>query len=564
MKLKILKIIASNLIIILAINIAFYNSPISIDLTHDKRYTLSKASREIMENLEEDVTINLFLDTQLPSNFKRLLIATKDILNQYKNASNNNININLIDPFKNKSIAEQEEMVSFLSSKGIDIMNITTVEDGQKKQKLIIPAAIISKGSKNLGVNLLSSDIKLVTNNQEEIISKSIENLEYTFSIALKQISIKNKPLIGFTLGHSELNDNNVKDISFTLAKLYNVLRVDLKKIKLSDLLKFESIIIAKPQTAFSEIEKYKLDQFLMNNKSVMLLANYNNASNELLMAGQGNLLTTPININLDDMLFKYGLKLNYNIVQDLICSSISVISGSQNQNNTQEIMPWVYYPLLIANKNHIISKKIGSVKSEYISTIDILKDRESRKTVLLTTSKFNRESGLPALVSLEVLGQKPKDKDFDNTPKIAALLLEGKFNSVFKNRNNIFINEGGLDAKYIDKSQDAKLIVISDGNIIKNELASDNSIYPLGFDKYSQITYANKDFISNAVNYISGNADLVKLNAKTIILPLLNKEKAAKEELIWQIINTVLPIILILLFYTTIAFIRKIKLNNY
>lgn len=526
------------------------------DFTKEKRYTLSESTKNILTNLENDIVINVYLDGELPANFKRLRKSTLEMLDEFKAYSSGKIYYNFIDPLGSSSVEQQNAMIDTLAKQGLQPTNLMMKTDKGNTQKIIIPGALVFYEGRQLPVALLQNSSRAGGGSQEEAINASIENIEYQLASTIKKLSNKNKSLIGFTIGHSEPDDQHLADIGRTLAESYELRRVDLNAVKLVDLQKFKTLVIAKPTKAFTEPEKYKLDQFLINGGNLFFLLDQLQAETDSIRT-RGASLAYPLSLNLDDMLFRYGVRVNYNLVEDVYCARIPVILGEGNQAQ-QELLPWIYYPMLISNSNHPIVRNLDAVRCQFVNSIDTIGNKNIIKTVLLTTSPYSRKTNAPVMLSLASMQEEPDPAKFTAGPQAAAVLLEGTFSSVFSNRT---IEGADQSVPFKNQNKQGKLIIVSDGDVITNNVSAlDKHIFPLGFDKYTNQTYGNKVFIENSIDYMTDDSGLLSLRTKEIKIRLLDKEAIRTDRLKWQLINTVLPVVIVLLFAFGRGFYRKRK----
>ncbi|UKJ08706.1 gliding motility-associated ABC transporter substrate-binding protein GldG [Solitalea lacus] len=527
-----------------------------IDFTKEKRYTLSETTKNILAKLENEVVVNVYLDGELPANFKRLRKSTLEMLDEFKAYSKGKLYFNFIDPIASTNVEQQNAMIDSLAKQGLHPTNLMMKTDKGNTQKIIIPGALVHYEGRQLPLNLLQNSSRAGAGTQEEAINSSIENIEYQLASSIKKLSEKNKSLIGFTIGHNELDYQHLSDIGRTLAQSYELRSIDLNQVKLVDLIKFKTLVIAKPTKAFAETEKYKLDQFLVNGGRLFLLLDQVNAETDSIRT-RGMSLAYPLSLNLDDQLFRYGVRINYDLVEDVYCARIPVILGEGNQAQ-QELLPWIYYPLLISTSSHPIVRNLDAVRCQFTNSIDTIGNKNIRKTILLTTSPYTRKAKVPAMLSLASVQEEPDPNQFKAGVQNAAVLLEGKFSSTFNNRN---IEGADLSTPFKAENKESKIIIVADGDVIRNDVSAlDKQIFPLGFDKYTNQTFANKVFVENSIDYLSDDSGLLTLRTKEIKIRLLDKEKIRAQRLQWQLINTIVPVGLVLLFAIGHSFYRRRK----
>ncbi len=533
------------LTIILIINMLSLFAFTRFDFTKEKRYTISDISINILQELKEPIKITVYLQGEFPSGFKRLRNATKDLLSDYKSYAGNNLTFEFIDPTAGKSQQEQEEIYQLLSQKGIEPTNLSVKTESGLTQKVIYPAAMVSLNGKEIPVKLLQTRIRL---SPDEVLNNSIQNLEYAFSLAIKKASTGGKPRIGFTEGHGELSDIELQDAMKALGDGYEAGRINLAQITTAGLEKLKVMVIAKPNSEFSEQEKYKIDQFLMRGGKIIWTIDQLNADLDSMRKNSGEQLAFQKKLNLDDILFNYGVRINYDLIGDLNCGQIPVNVGEVGGQAQIQMVPWLFYPIIMPVSLHPMVKNIDGIKTEFINTIDTLATKNVRKTILLTTSPYNRELEAPTIISLNMIEDTPDPKRFQSIPKAVCVLLEGQFKSDFVNRA---IPDGIIDAMQpIAKSKFTKMIVFSDGDIFKNQVSEkDGSVFPLGYDRYTQQTFGNKNFLLNAVDYLTDDGGLITLRSKEIKLRLLDKGRLIAEKTKWQLINTLIPLIMLVVF---------------
>ncbi|HEY0246054.1 MAG TPA: gliding motility-associated ABC transporter substrate-binding protein GldG, partial [Mucilaginibacter sp.] len=343
-----------------------------------------------------------------------------------------------------------------------------------------------------------------------------------------------------------------------TLSDGYEVGRIDLKVIPFDSLKRLRLIVIPKPDKPFTELEKFKLDQYIMQGGRVLWTIDQVSAELDSLRGHGGEQLAFAKQLNLDDQLFVYGVRINYDLIADMSCTQIPISTGNVGGQAQIQLVPWLFYPIFIPMSKNPIVKNLDGISSEFASTIDILDVKDINKTILLTSSPYNKKLTAPHMLSLQAIEQEPNPKDFQSTPKTVAVLLEGKFTSNWKNRP--------LPADFTEKinvlqqSKPTKMIVISDGDVFKNQVATDGSPYPLGFDHYTQQNFGNKNLLLNIADYMTDDSGLIALRNKEIQLRLLNRARIRNEKLFWQIINTTVPLLLVLIFAIFQHYMRKRK----
>lgn len=511
------------------------------DFTSEKRYTLSPVTKRILAGLNDKVQVTVYLEGDFPAGFKRLRNSTRDLLIDFKAYSNDNLDFDFVNPMAGDQEA-QEKAYQQLLEKGIEATSLSVKTEDGMSQKIIFPAALISYKGIQIPVKLLQNRSGI---SPEEVLNNSIQNLEYAFASGIKKAGSSGSRRIGFTEGHGELNDQQLADAIRSLGDTYEVGRVDLASIAFSGLDRLNLMIIAKPDKAFTEAEKYKIDYFVMKGGRVMWAVDQVNAELDSLR-GAGEQLAFPKKLELDDMLFKYGVRLNYDLLADMNCAQIPLNVGDIAGQSQIQLLPWLFYPVFVPVSTHPVVKNLDGLRSEFPGTIDLIAVKNVRAEVILSSSPYNRKLEVPTMLSLQMVEQEPDPKLFQNAPKTVGVLLEGEFPSNFKNRP---VPEGITEKVSIpEKSKSGKMIVLADGDLFKNQINStDGSPYPLGFDRYTREQYANKSFLLNAADYLTDDSGIIGLRNKEIKLRLLDRARIRQEKTFWQLINIGLPLILLI-----------------
>lgn len=524
-----------------------------IDFTKEKRFTLTPKSKTILGKINQPITVTVFLDGDLPAPFKRLRNATRDLLADYKAYGGKEIKVIFRDPISGLSVAEQDTVINNLYQSGIEPTTVNIKNDAGFAQKMVFPMAMLEAGSHQLPLRLLQN--LNAAGSYEENINNSIQNLEYLFTGAIQKVLSNEHPRIGFTEGNGELSDLSLNDAINSLSESYEVGRVNLNTIDAAGLDKLKVLIIAKPQQEFTEAEKYKINYFVMKGGRVVWTIDQVSADLDSLK-GSGEQLAFNKKLNIDDMLFMYGARVNYNLIADANCVEIPLSMGQQGQI---ELAPWVYYPLLMPDTAHHLVKNIDAVRSEFSSTVDTIGVKGLKKTVILHSSPFNKIFNAPKLLSLQMVAEQPDPRDYASVPQSLGVLIEGTFPSVFLNR----AVPAGITGNYLvpPQSKPTKMIVIGDGDVFKNQLSSkDGSAFPLGFDRYTQKSYGNKALLLNIADYLSNDDNLITLRNKEVKIRLLDKARLRTEKLQWQLINMALPLLLLISFAIFQHYYRKHK----
>ncbi|HEY1024354.1 MAG TPA: gliding motility-associated ABC transporter substrate-binding protein GldG [Sphingobacteriaceae bacterium] len=531
------------LVIIIAINIVSSFFFTRLDFTKEKRYTLSPVTRDLLGGLKENVQVTVYLEGDFPGAFKRLRSSTRDLLIDFKAYSGGKLNVDFVNPMQG-SRADQEARYAELLEKGIEPTSLNVTTEEGRTQKLIFPAALITYANRQIPVSLLQNRAGATP---EEILNNSIQNLEYAFASSIRKISRGGLPRVGFTEGHGELDDIQLAEAMKTLQTGYEVGRVDLKAIPFSGLDKLKLLIIPKPETEFTEAEKYKIDYFLMNGGSIFWAIDNVNAELDSLR-GMSEQLAFPKKLNLDDMLFKYGARVNYDLIADMNCAQIPVSVGNVGGESQIQMVPWLLYPIFVPTSQHPLVKNLDGIRSEFASTVDTIPVKGIQKTVILSSSPFSQRLKAPTMLSLQMIEQEPDPNAFRNEPMGVGLLLEGSFPSSFRNRP---VPEGITERVTLPAAgKPARMIVVGDGDILKNQVSTtDGSTFPLGYDRYTQQQFGNRNFLLNVADYLSDDTALIQLRNKEIRLRQLDRARIRDEKTFWQILNIGLPIAMLIVF---------------
>ena len=544
------------LLAIIGLNTLSYFFFFRVDFTKEQRYTLSPITKKILGELGEDIQVTVYLGGELPAGFRRLKNATNDLLIDFKAYSHNGFHIAWVNPMSGDTQA-QEKTFNDLLEKGIEPTQLSVKSDNGLTQKNIFPQALISYHGKQMVVRLLQTRSGA---SAEEVLNNSIQNLEYAFISALKKLNSGGKPRVGFTEGHGELSDLQLNGAMKSLSDGYEIGRVNLKTIPLQGLEKLRMLIIPKPDRAFTEAEKYKIDYFLMRGGRIFWAIDQVNAELDSLRGGSTQ-YTFAKSLNLDDMLFKYGVRINDDLIADMNCTQIPLRVGNMGGQAQMQLVPWLFYPIFVPISKHPLVKNLDGIRSEFASTLDTIATQNVRKEIILTSSPFSKKLSAPTLLSLQMVEQEPDPRAFQSQPKPVAVLLEGSFSSVFKNRA---LPEGISELPergYLTASKPTKMVVVSDGDILKNQISTnDGSPFPLGYDRYTQQQYGNNNFLLNVADYLTDDAGLIHLRNKEIKLRLLDRARIRTEKTFWQMFNLGLPLAALGLFVFLQQYYRKRK----
>ena len=526
------------------------------DLTKEKKYTLSDATKNYLNQLDDIVYVKVYLEGEgFPAGFKKLRNSVEEMLNEFKSLAGNKIEYEFIDPFANTNPRQSKEIYDQLLKKGLRPTNLKVKEDDNYSERKVFPGVIISYRGLEKAVSILQNQISL---SPQEILNNSESLLEYTLINTIKQLSQIAKPKIGFIQGHGELDHYSTLDIKHTLRENYRVDSIFLPN-ELAISKNYDGIIIAKPTHAFNEREKFKIDQYIMNGGKVLWLIDNVHAEMQM-MTKEKAFMANDAQLNLEDMLFQYGVRINADLIQDLQAAPIPLVVGAQAQT---KLLPWYYFPVIFSTNKHPIVNNLDAIMCTFVNSIDTVGAKGIKKTILLHSSQYSKALMAPVRVNLQILANKPDPQRYKQANLPVAVLLEGNFTSIFKNRLSTMTKKmiDSLDeVSYKSHGDSTSMIIISDGDVIRNDFDRSGLPYPLGFYKYTQQTFDNKNLILNAIEFLCDKSNLIETRSREVKLRLLDKQRIKDEKKDWQIINLVLPLVLIALFGFIFNYIRKRK----
>jgi len=525
------------------------------DLTQDKRYTLSPTSLSILKEVKEPLIVDVFLKGQFPGEFKKLQTETQQLLEEFK-AYNKNITFQFVNPLENEE--ERDTIIQSFMERGLTPVNVTVEDKGKQTQEVVFPWAIATYNGRSVKVPLLKNLMGAST--AEKVVS-SVQHLEYAFVNAFNTVSKNKEKKVAIIKGNGELHDLLMADFIKQVRENYYIGTFTLDSVakkpneSLSYLKKYDLAVIAKPTEKFSDEEKLALDQFVINGGKTLWLVDQVNIEMDSLYNDAGATLAYPFDLNLNDLFFKYGVRINPTIIKDVMAAPIALATGEQGSATQYTQYPWFYSPLVYPSSANPIVSNVDALKFQFANSIDTLKNG-IKKTILLQSSPYSKAVGTPVEVSLDMVTDRPEQSAFKNTGNIPiAVLLEGQFHSVYENRVLPF-NEKTF--KSIGKNN--KMIVVSDGDIIRNQLDKNFQPLELGYDKWTNKLYGNKEFMMNCVNYLLDDNGLINIRSKAVNLPLLDKEKVYTNYTLSQVITVGLPIVILGIFGLGFTYIRRRK----
>jgi gliding-associated putative ABC transporter substrate-binding component GldG len=528
------------------------------DLTKDKRYTLSTTSLNIIKQVQNPLYVKIYLQGDLPADFKRLQSETRDLFEEFK-AYNKNIIFEFVNPLENED--ESMDNIKELYLKGLTPINITVDDKGKQSQEMVFPWAIAVYNNKEVNIPLLKNIMGASTT--EKVVG-SVQHLEYSIADAINKITKEKQKKIAVMKGNGELQDVQIAKFLIQVRESYHIGPFTLDSVaknpmgSLDALQKYDLAIIAKPTETFTDSEKQVLDQFIINGGKTLWLIDQVNMEMDSLYNVTGSTLAFPRDLNLNDMFFKYGFRINPDLVKDEQGSPIKLATGDPGSAAQFQVFNWKFAPQVYPISSHPIVKNLGGIKFDFASGIDTLKNG-IKKTVLLQSSQYSKKIGTPTEINLNIVAEETSPNHYKNTGNIPlSVLLEGSFLSMFENRVLPFDQKS---FQSIGKAN--KMIVISDGDLVKNQLDKNFQPIELGYDQRSGNLFDNKDFLMNCVNYLLDDTGLINIRSKDLDLPLLDKEKVYEKYTFTQIITIGLPLLILLLFGVAFTFLRKKKYSN-
>ncbi|MEP6466949.1 MAG: gliding motility-associated ABC transporter substrate-binding protein GldG [Parafilimonas sp.] len=565
------------LIILIAVIYASTFLRYRIDLTAEKRFSLNQSTKKLLNNIDSTVNITVFLTGDLPADYRKLSIATNDLLSEFRDLSHNQIRFHFEKPGENLNDSDRNNLYDSLQHLGVVFEQNNDVSQTNEKatQQLIIPSAIVQYGnSRAVAIDLRSSRTVFKNYNvvndepqedKEATLNAAEALLEYKFANAIDKLTRKIVPTVAYCVGNGEAGPQYVNDLIQSLRNDYRLGIFDLQK-SYPDPSIINTLLIVKPTIPFTDEDKLKIDQYVMHGGKVIWCIDKLYAELDSLMRSQADFVAYDRNLNLDDILFRYGVRINGNLVQDLNCSKIPLVTGYNADGSPKmQRFPWPYYPFLSSPNNNIVSKNLDRVLSIFPSSIDTVKAPGIKKTILLSTDTSSRLISSPAIVSLNKIMEEISQQNFDSYNEHyipVAVLLEGKFKSLYTNRLTNDVKDSvakALGKPFASTNTNAtQQIVMSDADIVTNEISETTGPLPMGELPYENYRFANREFFLNCVDYLTSTSGIFESRNKDFTLRLLDKKKVADQKLNWQFINIVIPIAVIILFGIAYQWKRK------
>lgn len=548
--------------ILLLLNIVSSKLHVRYDATEEKRFSLSEPSKKLLKNLDQTAVIEVYLKGSFPAGFQRLSESTREVLQQFKEYGGNHIRYEFINPIEGKSDKEKSEVFKLFSDKGINFTKLQIQQDEEEgySEKIIFPSANVIYNQKEMPVSLLENHMSM---SPDEKLNYSQSQLEYKLISAIKHLIEPDKKKIAYVVGNGELIGPGTYDMLSTLEKYYDVDTLDINQnIEIAPL--YSAAIICRPTVAFNDKTKFKIDQYVTHGGRMLWMVDELQFDMDSLKTSSAG-LAIDYGLNLEDMLFNYGVRINPDFIEDYQqVNPLALTVGVVDKNPDIRLLPFPYFPYSVSSSKHPIVNNMDAVMFLFANSIDTIANPEINKTILLTSSNRSRRVPAPVRVSLASLQFKPKPEMFKERNIPLAVLLEGKFSSIYTNR---------LDPKFLEVYKDSlhkefasvnakpnRMIVVSDGNVFQNDFSQTRGPMECGYYKYTDQLFANKTFILNSLEYLTDNYGLLEARNKDIKLRLLDIAKIKKEKIQWQLFNIALPIVLIMMFASAYFFFRKRK----
>lgn len=544
--------------ILVCINMLAARFHYGLDMTREKRFTLSPATKKMLREMKGTAVVNVYLEGKFPAGFQRLQESTRDMLRSFKEYAGDHIVYRFFDPFAGKDENEKANLYQQFAEKGIEPVNLSVRGANDYTQQIILPYAVVSYSGKEIPVKLLDTHLGM---SDKEQLNNSESLLEYKLADAVHKLMMPEHPTLAYMMGNGEPLGPTTYDALSTLSKQYRVDTFDLKTNYFIPSV-YNAIIVNKPIEAFDDKDKFKIDQYVMHGGHVLWFLDMLNTPLDSLRTSQ-QFITTDYGLNLDDLLFKYGVRVNPNLIEDLQCNQIPVTVGQSADGQPQmELNNWYYLPVFSPTSHHPIVNNMDMVMGMFVNSIDTIANPEIKKTILLASSNYSRVTPSPVRVTFAMMRYKPRNELFNKPFQPVAVLLEGKFQSAYQNRiagSFLKVLSDSLKRPFkASADADGSMIVVSDGDMILNQYSQARGPMEMGYWDFPATRYANKSFLLNCVEYLTDPNGVLEARSKDLRLRLLDAGRVTRERLTWQFVNVGLPIILVLVFASCYLFFRK------
>ena len=554
------------LVLLVAVNYLASLIHFRIDLTEEKRYTLSAPTKKLLENLKEPVTIDVFLSGNLPAGFRKLSKSTEELLDEFREISGNRIQVKFVKVGEGMDDSATAQLQDSLATLGISPTNVKAqLKEGESRsEQLVYPGAIVRGLNNATGIDLLKGQNYMGDYRQA---MNSLNNaealLEFKFASSIQKVTTDSLPRIGYVVGNGEPLSYNVYDlIERTLQSNYEFGFVLLDSFPFIPN-RYDALVIVKPSQKFTDDQKLKLDQYVMHGGKIVWLVDELYAEMDSLQRSAGQFVAYDRGLNLEDLLFKFGVRINQDLVQDLQCEKVPLVVGNFGNQPQVEFIPFPYFPLLSSYSNHPISKNLDNILSVFANSIDTVKSPGIRKTVLLATSEHSRVLSTPAIVTWNSVQREEDAKTFNRKQVPVAVLLEGKFSSLYANRVSQQMRDSlaAYNHPFLSSTQfENKMIVISDADIVMNVVTQQEGPLVMGMHQFNKYQYANKDFFLNCIEYLTNPTGILEARSKDYTLRLLDSTKVEESRGYWQFINIGIPVLLVTMLGLLFVWLRKRK----
>ncbi len=524
-----------------------------LDLTEEKRYSVSEATQQLLAGLTDNIYIEVYLEGDLNAEFKRLQKSIRENLDEFRLRSGGLIDYAFIDPNEAPNPQARQQFYQQLVSKGLPYTTLVDMVEGEQKQKIIFPGAILTYGNEQKPVLLLKGNKAA---SPQEQLNQSIEGIEYELATAIQQLTLKQKKKIAIVQGHQELNPAELQDLTASLNEFY---KVDFIELGNQPLETYRAVVVAQPKTPFSDLDKFDLDQYVMKGGSLLFVMD--KVQMNLDSIPKGGAYAFGYDLNIEDLIFRYGVRLNNDLLQDQQAGLVEIYVGQRGDQPNIRKLPWPYFIYLNTYSKHPMVRNLDAIYAKFANSLDTVAAPGITKTPLVFTSKYSRRKGVPGIVSFDEIKEVRDQSKFNEPYLPVAYLLEGSFRSYFAAR---FAPAGTGPQTVIKEGKPAKVMVVADGDIIRNEFnRQTGKPEPIDYDKHRQESLSNKEFMLNALAYLTDANGLITSRTKEVRLRLLDELRIREEKLQWQLLNIVVPVLLIVFFGLVRFYWRKRKYEN-
>ncbi|GAB3987700.1 gliding motility-associated ABC transporter substrate-binding protein GldG [Spirosoma daeguense] len=534
--------LSSTLIVVaalIAVNILSAFVFFRLDLTQEKRYTLSGATKTLLTDLPDDIHVDVYLTGDLPPGFKRLENAVRETLDEFQARADRTITYRFINPDQITNPDAKAKLIDKLQQRGLLPTNLFASEGGKRTEKLVFPGAIVSYKGNESAVLFLKGN---KTASPEEQLNQSYEGVEFQLAATIRKLTQtkENRRHVGLLYGHTQVPPSRFADLLASVQQNYDLFFVDMAKP--GPIEGIDVLLVMKPDTPFSDDDLFKIDQYVVNGGRALFFTDGQRVDS---VSTEGT-YAQPLNLNLDDLFFHWGVRINRDVIKDFYCAPIPLNVGNMGDKPNIQLVPWRFYPLLnnFGTSGNPIVRNLDAVLGRFVSSLDTVRASGIQKTPLLLTSPYTKILKAPALISYNEARQQPDPKTYDGGVRIVACLLEGKFQSMYANR---ILPGDKRAAGFKASGETSRVLVCSDGDLVINDVDyKRNAPYPLGFDRYTRNTFANKDFALNAIDYLIDPNGVIAARSRTVTLRPLDKIRVNDNRTGWQLLNLLGPLLLV------------------